>query len=438
MLKPPDGFGPPEEGPSPSRLDPGRRLRVLTGVDESLLAWVWHERGKYTALGGVVLGTAVIAGFSMWNFANQALGRASVLSLLPAAMWTLFVLNLDRWLITPQPNVKRRLSPLLTRLLVAVVLGVVVAEPLVLRIFQSAVEEHVRDERNDTVDALRADLLRCNPDPSEGGTRPEDCGSFLLSFDATPASLAAELTTLRADAGELRERVDEDTRHLEALDADVRDECRRLIRNAATGYLERTSECLRLRENASEYRATHRTEENETRLAGMNARIAEIEADLTSSRGDYLAARDAAVEQRVSDERDQQREIGVLERIAALHELTGRDTVLLIGVWMVRLLFVFVDVLPVLVKFLNGESSYDRLLAARTNGALRIHDEAVRTVERRAVVELEIDHEVIEQGLLRRKAEIDADRREHVAAMNIRVSQAVSALQEELARTSVR
>lgn len=83
------------------RFEFARRLRTLTGVDEKLLARVGYERSKYTALGGVVLGTSVIAAFSMWNFATEAMGRASFLALIPTAIWMLFILNLDRWLVTP-------------------------------------------------------------------------------------------------------------------------------------------------------------------------------------------------------------------------------------------------------------------------------------------------------------------------------------------------
>ncbi|MFE7230505.1 DUF4407 domain-containing protein [Streptomyces sp. NPDC057596] len=223
-----------------------RRLRALTGVDEELLARVRYERSKYTALGGVVLGTSVIAAFSMWNFATEALGRVSLVALVPTVIWMLFVLNLDRWLVTPQPNARRRVGPLLMRLLIALMLGAVIAEPLVLRIFQTAIEEHVADERTDAIDQLRTNLVRCNPVPSTTRTvTPEGCDrTYVLSFDKTPGERAEELTALRSDAAALQKRVDGDTTRLEAIDSEVRNECRRLIRIAATGLYQRTSECL--------------------------------------------------------------------------------------------------------------------------------------------------------------------------------------------------
>ncbi len=418
--------------------DAARRLRALTGVDEELLARVKYERSKYTALGGVVLGTSVIAAFSMWNFAAEALGGVSVAALVPTVIWMLFVLNLDRWLVTPQPNMRRRVGPLLTRLLIALLLGAVIAEPLVLRIFQTAIEERVADERTDVIDRMRTNLVRCNPVPPTTQTVAlKDCDRrYVLSFRATPAERVEELTALRSDAAALQKRVDRDTTRLEAIDSEVRDECRRLIRTAATGLYQRTSECLRLREKAQDYRTTHRTSENEKRLVGMNTRISKIEAGLTSSRGSFLKARADGIERRLDEERAKQKEIGVLERIRTLDELASGNPVLFVGIWLVRLLFVLLDVLPVLVKYLTGETAYDRMLTSESNSAVKIHGEEVRLAERRAIADLEIAQDAIEQTVRRHRAESEAAFREHAAAMNIRVRQAVNSLEDEIRRSS--
>ncbi|MER6629261.1 DUF4407 domain-containing protein [Streptomyces sp. NPDC000987] len=419
-------------------LDAGRRLRALTGVDEELLGRIRYERSKYTALGGVVLGTSVIAAFSMWNFATEAIGRVSFAAVVPTVIWMLFVLNLDRWLVTPQPNARRRLGPLLMRLLIALMLGAVIAEPLVLRIFQTAVEERIADQRTDAIDELRTNLVRCNPVPSTMTVvTPEGCDKgYVLSFGATPGERAEELASLRSDAASLQKRVDRDTTRLEAIDSEVRDECRRLIRIAATGLYQRTSECLRLRDKARDYRTTHRTSENEKRLAGMNSRISKIESRLTSSRGAFLKARADGIQQRLDQERAKQKEIGVLERIRALDELASGNPVLFMGIWLVRLLFVLLDALPVLVKYLSGETAYDRMLTSESNSAVKIHSEEVRLAERRVMADLEIAQDAIEQKVRRHRAESEAAFREHTAEMNIRVRQAVNALEDEIRRSS--
>ncbi|GAA2347316.1 DUF4407 domain-containing protein [Streptomyces cuspidosporus] len=423
--------------PSSWRSDSARRLRTLTGVDEDLLARVRYERSKYTALGGVVLGTSVIAAFSMWNFATEALGRASFLALIPTVIWMLFILNLDRWLVTPQPNARRRVGPLVLRLLIALVLGAVIAEPLVLRIFATAVEERVTGQRNNAIDQLRGNLLRCNPVPSGTDTQsPAGCGGYVLTFGSTPGGQSDELASLRSDAAALQKRVDQDNDKLDVIDAEVRDECRQLIRVASTGLYQRTSECLRLREKAQDYRVTHNTEENERRLGAMNDRISQMGGQLTTLRGTFLRDRAKGIEQRLTKERTKQKEIGVLERMRALDELASGNPVLFIGIWLVRALFVLLDTLPVLVKFLSGESAYERMLTSESNSAVKIHSERLRIAERRATADTEIAQDAIEQEVRRSRAESDAAHREHTAAMHIRVRQAVSALEDELRRTS--
>ncbi|MFH8292615.1 DUF4407 domain-containing protein [Streptomyces sp. NPDC018059] len=422
----------------PFRFDAARRLRTLTGVDEELLERVRYERSKYTALGGVVLGTSVIAAFSMWNFATEALGRVSLVALVPTCIWMLFVLNLDRWLVTPQPNARRRVGPLLMRMLIALLLGAVIAEPLVLRIFQTAIEERVADERTDEIDRLRTNLVRCNPVPSTTrAVTPKGCEtSYVLSFGRTPGERADELAALRSDAAALQKRVDRDTTRLEAIDSQVRDECRQLIRVAATGLYQRTSECLRLREKARDYRKTHRTDANERRLARMNSRISKTEAQQTTSRGAFLKARAEGVERRLEEERAKQKEIGVLERMRALEQLATGNPVLFVGIWLVRLLFILLDILPVLVKYLSGESAYDRMLTSASNSGVKVHEAEVRLAEHRAMADIEIAQDAIEQEVRRHRAESEAAFREHTAAMNIRVRQAVNALEDEIRRSS--
>lgn len=439
----------------PGRSDPGVRLRTLTGVDEDLLAEVPHERSKYTALGGVVLGTAVIAAFSMWNFATEALGRVSVLALIPTGIWLLLILNLDRWLVTPVPNQRRRAGPVILRLVMALLLGVVIAEPLVLRIFSTAIEEHIADGRTTTLDDLRGNLMRCNPVPSapvqsapvpsdgasaSRGTSPAaspaDCGLYTLVFAATPSSQADQLATLRADTAVLQKRVDQDNHDLAALDSQVRDECRQLIRSAATGFLERTSECQRLRAKARDFRATHALSAEEKQLGGMNTRIAGLEGKVAGSRGDFVKDRAAAVDERMAQERAKQKSIGVLERMQALDELASGKPVLFVGIWLVRALFVFLDVLPVMAKWLSGESTYERMLSYESTSAVKVHSSRVGLAELRALADTEIAQHAIEQDVRRSRAESEAAHREVVATTSIRTRQAISALEEELRRTS--
>ena len=140
----------------------GRWIRVLAGVDERLLDRVPQERARYTGLGGVVLGTATIAAFSMWFAVSQLLGFSHPLIVVPVLVWFLFILNFDRWLVSGAlgSGWRRRVPTLLMRIAMAFLFGVIIAEPIVLRVFQTAIEQHIRDGREHAVRELANRLER--------------------------------------------------------------------------------------------------------------------------------------------------------------------------------------------------------------------------------------------------------------------------------------
>ncbi|QMU74360.1 DUF4407 domain-containing protein [Streptacidiphilus sp. P02-A3a] len=427
----PDGFGRPTEPSHPRGLDLGRRLRGLTGVDEDLLEIIWHERSRHTALGAVMLGTSAIAAFSMWNFVNEALGRPSWVALLPALLWGVFVLHLDRWLVAPQPLLRRRVAPVVTRILVSLLIGAVVAEPLVLRIFETSIVEQVESQRYAALHTLSSDLVRCNPAP---GQVVAGCGELTLSIDANAPTQQSELAEVQQSASALRQQVNQEQNRLDTINGQVLSECAKEIPIAGTGTWTRSSECVRLRSVAQAYSGDHDIQQDSSRLSAMNRTISSLEGSVADSRSDFLATRTALINKQVAQLRSTQGSIGVLDRMSALDRLAGGNVVLFVGVWLIRLLFVVIDVLPVLVKFLSGETTYERLLTERSSSAVLIFKELLRTDERKAMARMEVERADAEQRTRERKAEFDAARREHVAAMNIRVSQAVNKLEAELTR----
>ncbi len=438
----PEGYGKPASPSRPHGVDGARRLRALTGVDEDLLEFVWHERSRHTALGAVMVGTAAVAAFSMLNFADEALGRVSALAVLPALLWGVFVLHLDRWLVAPQPSTgRRRVAPVVLRLVVSLVLGAVIAEPLVLRVFQTAIETQVHTERQNTLDDLRGALVTCNPDPSLPG--PADLPSYCaqkqnqLSFGATPVGDTTELASLRRDAAALLKQVNSERDQLDSINGQVLAECAKHIPIAGTNHWERSSECLRLRKVATAFQKSHDTAADVARLNSENSRIAQLTGAVAGGQKSFQALRDEKVNAQVALKRATFGPIGVLERMRALDGLARENVVLFVGVWLVRMLFVLIDVLPVLVKFVSGETTYDRLLTERSASALKMHGEMLRTAERKATHRFELEQAEAEQEFRDRKAEIDAARREHTARMNIRVRRAINQLEAELVKSPV-
>ncbi|MGC0344382.1 DUF4407 domain-containing protein [Streptomyces sp. SLBN-8D4] len=415
------------------RFDPGRRLRALIGIDEDLLSRVGFERSRYTALGGAVLGSCVISALSMWSMATQALGTTSAVAWVITIIWALCMLNLDRLFVAERPN-RRRVGPLLMRLLIALLVGTVIAEPLLLRTFETDIKEHVALEHASDSKQLYAGLIRCNPVPPEpeSPTPPKDCtAAYTVSFGTAADGQLQELSTLRSNAGSLQERVDRDAATLWGLDSSALVECRRLIRDPATDTYQTTPTCLRLRERAQTYRTTHHIDENRMRLAGMESRAAQIQADLTGMRSALLKTRADGIHKRMNEERSSQKQIGILERMQALEDMASRDVTLLLALWVMRLLLVLLGVLPVLVTYLGGQTAYDRLRASSHATAVRMHSEEVWLAQRQTLAELKMAQDAIEQQIQRHRAESVATSRDRTVRELARVGPAGDALEEE-------
>lgn len=89
-----EDVSPPQAAP-PSR-GPGKWLRSLIGVDETLLDRVWEERARYTGLGAIVLGTAAMATLAMLDALDQIFGPVWPVLVLVALFWGVFICGIDR------------------------------------------------------------------------------------------------------------------------------------------------------------------------------------------------------------------------------------------------------------------------------------------------------------------------------------------------------
>jgi hypothetical protein len=417
----------------------GRWLRVLAGVDERLLDKVPSERARYTALGGVVLGTATIAAFSMSMALNEVLGGFHPFTVVLVLVWGLFVLNLDRWLVSSSAGSQwhRRAAIFLPRLLLAVFFGIVIAEPLVLRVFQTAIEEQVRTERQQELTDLASTLTRCNPpptapEPDRAAATSPDCADFRISFESTPWAAAAELAAKQRDAERLQETIQTQTEQQAMLDELARNECAGTAGPGLTGRPGRGAECLRREREADDYRRGHRTSETIEELRRLRGEIDQLQSDVNSAQTSYQSALDTEIDKQVAERRSHHGPIGLLERFQTLHDLVATNSFLTVASWLIRLLFIVVDCLPVLVKFFGGTTHYDRLVDQRLASAERVHRETVRTTELAITTNLEVEQHKVTSQAHQRRAEIDLETRRHEAGIDASISRATDALTEQL------
>ncbi len=123
----------------------------LSGVDRNALSHCERERNKFIAMGGTVLTTAglavLTATFTIHNFLHAPLVFAVVLGL----GWGLAIMNLDRWLlisIRRQTTTRKTIAMGIPRVGLAILIGAVIAHPLVLQVFNKEVEAQAEKDKN--------------------------------------------------------------------------------------------------------------------------------------------------------------------------------------------------------------------------------------------------------------------------------------------------
>jgi hypothetical protein len=246
------------------------------------------------------------------------------------------------------------------RLGIAVIMGVMISEPLLLGVFHTAIEERVVETRLERTVAFESRLRSCNPaDPlTVPATVPAACADFTISTAAAVQAEQAELGNVRADITGLRRDLDADLEAYEQLVEQAARECN-------TGRVGQGPVCQRLRTEADQFRADHRIDENRQRLQRLEGREDQLGAAVADRRQEYAAGVNKAVEAQVADYRASQGPIGLLERFEALGSLTSSNSYVAAAEWNLRLFIVIIDALPLLVRLFTGPTAYDRVVAFR-------------------------------------------------------------------------
>jgi hypothetical protein len=119
-------------------------LLIVSGARADVLAQCESERIKFESLGWAILITSGMATISMWFALYSAMGVNPIAATPLALLWGLVIMGIDRWLITSLPmEGRRRFSMAVPRLVLALLLGTLISTPLVLRIFQSEINAQI-------------------------------------------------------------------------------------------------------------------------------------------------------------------------------------------------------------------------------------------------------------------------------------------------------
>lgn len=401
----------------------GDGLAVLSGARPDVLEAVPGARAKFVALGGVLLSTGGLAVLSAAFAVHMALGVWWPIALLVGVGWGFVIVNLDRMLLVGMAHdasLKRNLLMAVPRVGLALVLGIVISTPLTLQIFHKEIDTQIVSLQAEAADAyrtsldadarfaglpeLRAQVATGQAVVASGGSSAADLAPLQGEVAAAQAAYDAALTTQRELSAKAQCELDGtcgtgDAGTGEAYaQARAAADAQRDVVDAAKTDLDAAVSAV---------------------SAGASRSMAQASADLETDQAELarLTAQQTALQQ-AFDETNADNS-GILIRLQALSALSDSNTTMAIAHYMLALLFICIELLPVLMKMLlnfGPRSTYDRLTELRDDGDLEVEQlqQSARVEVEQAVQELLILAE--KERVDRQKEQVLARRRARLAA----------------------
>jgi hypothetical protein len=139
----------------------GDRLAVLAGARLDVLHVAPGSRAKHVALGGVLLSTGGLAALSAAFAVHMALGAPWAIALAVGLGWGLVIVNLDRMLLVGMAHDAswmRNVAMAVPRIALAVLLGTVISTPLTLQVFSKEIDATIVTLQAEAADEFTTEL----------------------------------------------------------------------------------------------------------------------------------------------------------------------------------------------------------------------------------------------------------------------------------------
>jgi hypothetical protein len=401
----------------------GDRLAGLAGARTDILAVAPGARTRFVALGGVLLSTGGLAVLSASFAVHMALGVWWPLAVVIGLGWGAVVVNLDRMLLVGMAHdasLKRNLALAVPRVGLALVLGIVISTPLTLQVFHREIDSEVVALQAEASDTYKHSL---DTDERFRGlpalrTKVATEQSIIASGGRTDPGLAA----LRAQVDAAQAAYDQAQRTAQDLTARAQCElngtCGTRRAGSGTAYQQakaaadtQAGAVAAAKADLDAAMAASRTAE------GRSAQ--QVRGTLGTDQAELTRLTDEQTRLQAAFDATNNNDGGILLRLQALSRLGDTNATLGAAHLMLSLLFISIEILPVLMKVLLNVSpptAYDQLAALRDRTDIDVEalqQEARRTVEQ-AQTELLVMAE--QERVDRQKEAVKARRRARLAA----------------------
>lgn len=433
-----------------------------SGANIDVLQQVPMEKNKFLGIGGTIIFTALMAsfagGYAFFTAFKQSmeqikpngekieviLSQSYYLSAFFGVFWGLLIFNLDRFIVSTfgvgdgkKTISKQELIEASPRLIMAIILGFVISTPLELKLFEKEikveVENIIRAERDKldgkeaplikTISEKKLEIKQLKLEQNQLLTKAESIPSTKTIFDEKIDLINKEYARLEGIKqsnslawSKLNRQYEEE------LDPTRKEDILRQ-RNKYSN-----SENLRKQSDLSKQISALQSQKFDRGLNMINE--AQDLKKLNQPKIEALEKEIKNYERQLQDKKASNEELtrqysGLMARLIGLSNLTDRSGTLLFTKWLITLLFIFIEIAPILFKMMTERGPYDDIIDRMK------HEHKVRQMELQSNINQEINTSV--------KIHIDKHEQKLNAELqsNKELLEAISAAQREIALAAI-
>jgi hypothetical protein len=295
-----------------------------SGAYQRLLSQYPSEHSKYAGIGGVILATFVLAGLSAGYAVYTVFGNP-YWTVLFALIWGLIIFNFDRFLVSTMRKYgvsgSRQFQQALPRILLALLIGLTIARPLELKIFEKEIDVKVAENRHEKM----------------------QFNDSMLQLENKTLQGAAEAERLRLTT---RKNQLEDTLH-----------------RLQQSYVQEADGTGGSGKRGIEKLTRLKMDAYNSALQQYNPELLSLQSQIRSQ-DSILTSMQATTEgKRKGYEAELNNKVGFLERNKALSDLSDEEPSVYWANFLISLLIILIEIGPILAKLIVSVGPYDIALA---------------------------------------------------------------------------
>ncbi len=345
-------------------------LWFCSGANSSMLKRCPTDSDKYAGIGATVLFTAIMA-FLSGSYAFYTIFGQVVASVFFGFIWALMIFNLDRFIVSSirkEGDLKKEIKMALPRIALAVLIAIVISKPLELRILNSKIQEQMFATNKVKTSQLSSDHKKF----------------VTQNFDDPISKLQEEVTAKESKTPVPLQRLEEKlsglenekvtrSRIIEAKNAPFYMQLKQLVADNTTGSHDATINLLKnqISQNRAEIIPLLNEISNiriqiDNEFASYKRDLDDLRARNNTKIADLETRRKNKIDEFTKDEVTGTTIIDnckfLPDQIAALSVLKQSDSSINILSNFILLLFLAIEIAPVLVKLFSQRGPYDDLL----------------------------------------------------------------------------